>query len=435
MNRDEHDIVNTIRSRAIKLKDNGDLQPLFDKIGDANVVMLGEASHGTHEYYTWRGYISKKLIAEKKFNFIAVEGDWPDCYEVNRYIKNYHGTSKKITDVLFAFDRWPSWMWANWEIASLAEWLRNYNSQVDIDSQVGFYGLDVYSLWDSMEAILGYLEKVDPAAMKVALEAYNCFEPHKGDEGQGYARSLQFVPDTCEKEVIELLQQIRKRIRQYESDHENVFNVEQNALITVNAEKYYRSMLHGGAHSWNVRDTHMAETLQRLMKLYGPKARGIVWEHNTHIGDSRATDMTEEGMFNIGELARKNENYNVFLAGFGSYEGTVVAGKKWDARMEVMDVPRARSGSWEHYLHEAGNENKLLFAENLRDTYLAENYIGHRAIGVVYNPAYERLGNYVPSVIPDRYDAFIYIDRTIALNALHMDADSLKTPETYPFGF
>jgi erythromycin esterase len=422
----DDDIVQSIIERSHLLHETTDLVPLFDKIGDANVVMLGEASHGTHEYYTWRAYISKKLITEKNFNFIAVEGDWPDCYEVNRFVKNYTGTGQSIRDVLQTYDRWPTWMWANWEISALAEWMKKFNEEKSDGNKVGFYGLDVYSLWESIEAILDYLKKADPASVQVALEAYKCFEPHRGDEGQSYARALQFVPDTCEEEVVGLLKRIRERSRHYDTDPENIFNVEQNALITVNAENYYRSMLRGGEHSWNVRDTHMNETLDRLMQLHGPDARAIVWEHNTHIGDARATDMAREGMINIGELARKNSSYKVFLTGFGSYEGTVIAGKKWGANMEVMDVPSAREESWEYYLHNAGGEDRLLLMDDLRDTFFADNYVGHRAIGVVYNPLYEKYGNYVPSVVPQRYDAFIYLDQTEALKPFHLHPDSHK---------
>jgi erythromycin esterase len=430
----EGNIIQCISERSHVLKETGDLTPLFDRIGDSNLVMLGEASHGTHEYYTWRAHISKKLITEKNFNFIAVEGDWPDCYEVNRFVKNYPGSGDTIREVLYKYDRWPTWMWANWEISALAEWLKNYNGELEEGNKIGFYGLDVYSLWESMEAILNYLKKTDPASVEIALEAYRCFEPHKGDEGQSYARALQFVPDTCEEEVVGLLKQIRERSRLYDTDPENIFNVEQNALVAVNAEKYYRSMLRGDEHSWNVRDTHMSDTLARLMQLHGPDAKGIVWEHNTHIGDARATDMFSEGLVNIGELARKNENYQVFLTGFGSYEGTVIAGKKWGAKMEVMDVPPARDASWEYYLHQVGDDDKLLLMDEFHDSYLVENYLGHRAIGVVYNPAYEKYGNYVPSILPQRYDAFIYLDKTEALKPLHLDPDSHKNPETYPFG-
>jgi erythromycin esterase len=430
----DDNIIRSIRERSHLLKEITDLDPLFNKIGDANVVMLGEASHGTHEYYTWRTYISKRLISEKKFSFIAVEGDWPDCYEVNRFVKNYPGTGRTIRDVLQSYDRWPTWMWANWEIAALAEWMKNFNEEQKEGNKIGFYGLDVYSLWESMEAILSYLKKTDPASVDIALEAYKCFEPHKGDEGQGYARSLQFVPNTCEEEVTVLLKQIRERSRHYDTDPENIFNVEQNALITVNAEHYYRSMLRGGSHSWNVRDTHMNETLERLMQLHGPGAKAIVWEHNTHIGDARATDMAQEGMINIGELARNNKNYKVFLTGFGSYEGTVIAGKKWGAKMEEMEVPEARLGSWEYCLHQAGDDDKLLIMDDFNNTYIAKNFLGHRAIGVVYNPVYEKYGNYVRSIIPQRYDAFIYLDKTKALMPFHLHVDSHKMPETYPFG-
>lgn len=223
---------------------------------------------------------------------------------------------------------------------------------------------------------------------------------------------------------------------QYNTDHENVFNVEQNAIVTVNAEKYYRAMIEGGPHSWNVRDRHMADTLERLLDFHGPDAKAIVWEHNTHIGDARATDMADEGMFNIGELARmQHHDEGVVLVGCGSYQGKVIAGKSWGANMRRMEVPPGQKGSWEYLLHQAGEQNKLLIMEDLMQDVFMENHIGHRAIGVVYNPEYEKFGNYVPSILPMRYDAFIFLDETNALHPLHIKPDGHQMPETYPFGF
>ena len=428
-------LVATLKENALALRHDRDLDPLIDRIGDARIVMLGEASHGTHEYYTWRSRITRRLIEEKQFHFIAVEGDWPDAYRLNRYIKHYCAEDVTAADVLKSFDRWPTWMWANWEIAALAEWLKRHNHLRDRSNKIGFYGLDVYSLWDSLDAILKYLQKTDPASLPAAEKAFHCFEPYKTDDGSAYAYASSLVSKSCEDDVIKLLQQLQERTPQYSEDYENAFSTQQNAFIAVNAEKYYRSMIGGMAASWNIRDNHMFETLLRLLEFHGPESRVIIWEHNTHIGDARATDMAAEGMYNIGELARTHFNDGeVFLIGFGSYEGTVMAAKKWGSEMEVMKMPPARKDSWEYYLHQAVGSDSFLLMDDLKSDPDFENYIGHRAIGVVYHPDLERYGNYVPSVLPNRYDAFIYLEKTKALHAFHLKADVQEVPDTYPFG-
>ena len=424
-----------------KLNTSKDLDALLRDIGDKPVVMLGEASHGTHEYYTWRTAISKRLIQEKGFSFLAVEGDWPDCYKINRYIKGYKPArltysggdgGDSINDVLHNFDRWPTWMWANWEVAALAEWLRKYNQPLAADKKVGFYGLDVYSLWDSMYAMVNYLETEDPQAAATVKKAIKCFEPYRENE-QAYAR-YSLTELSCRDKVLDLLREIRMKAQFLDGDREAGFNTEQNALIAVNAEKYYRSMMGFDNESWNVRDTHMMETLDRLLNFHGDNAKGIVWEHNTHIGDARATDMKRAGMINIGQLAReKYGEEKVYLAGFGSYKGSVIAGEEWGASMQEMQVPPARLGSVEEYLHNKKSGNcYLLFSEEEDKKF--ENKLPHRAIGVVYNPDNERYGNYVPSFISQRYDAFIFIDETRALHPMHIKPDGHKIPETYPFG-
>jgi erythromycin esterase-like protein len=428
-------VVNLIKEKSYQLSAPSDLDPLLNKIGDARVVMLGEASHGTHEYYTWRSHITKRLIQEKQFNFIAVEGDWPDAYQVNRYIKHYCADNIKATDILKSFDRWPTWMWANWEIAALAEWLKKYNTSVIPSRKIGFYGLDVYSLWDSLDAILKYLQKTDPAGLPAAEKAFRCFEPYKADDGSSYSYAASLVSSSCEDEVLKLLQDLQQRTPVYNDDYENAFSTEQNAFIAVNAEKYYRSMMRGMSESWNIRDNHMFETLLRLLEFHGPDAKVVVWEHNTHIGDARATDMGDEGMYNIGELARKHfAQAEVVLTGFGSYEGKVMAARKWGGEMEIMNMPDGRRDSWEYLLHEAGTADKLLIMDDFRLHADLHNRIGHRAIGVVYQPAYEMYGNYVPSVLPERYDAFIFLNRTSALHALHRKPGGGEVPDTYPFG-
>ena len=411
-----------------------DLDALLDDIGNRKVVMLGEASHGTHEFYTWRTAISKRLIEEKGFSFIAVEGDWPDCYRINRYVKAYADASGDALSVMHAFDRWPTWMWANWEVVALAEWLRTYNSGKATERRVGFYGLDVYSLWDSMRELVNYLEREDPETAKSVRRAIHCFEPYEDNE-QLYAR-VSLSEHSCRDAVLRLLKDVRTNLPQFDGDREAFFNHEQNALIAVNAERYYRSMMSFDNESWNVRDHHMMETLDRLLGFYGNGAKAIIWEHNTHIGDARATSMKRAGMINIGQLARERYGINdVYLAGFGTYEGSVIAGDFWGAPMQEMDVPPAQNGSIEQRLHqESAQDRYLLFnSEAIRDLY--QSSIPHRAIGVVYDPERERYGNYVASEMANRYDAFLYIDRTRALHALGWQPRSDKMPDTYPFGF
>jgi erythromycin esterase len=433
---DIDEVADLLSHSSTPLENEHDLDPLMEYIGDAKYVLLGEASHGTHEYYTWRMKITQRLLREKNFSFVAVEGDWPDCYRLNRYAKNYPGSGKSAQEVLHSFNRWPTWMWANWEVTAFIEWLQAFNKKLPANKKAGFYGLDVYSLWESMDAIINYLEKNDRHALETAKHAMKCFEPYGYDEGQSYARASMMVPELCEKDVVSLLREIRSKISLYNTDYENVFSTEQNALIAVNAEKYYRAMVHGGPQSWNIRDRHMVATLERLMKFHGKDAKAIVWEHNTHIGDARATDMASEGMVNVGELVtEKYSEDGVVLVGFGSYKGTVIAGRNWGDVMRSVNVPEARERSWEHIFHLAsGGTDRLLMIDKVKDEECLSTHIGHRAIGVVYNPAYEHHGNYVPSIIPMRYDAFIFLDQTRALHPLHIKPDGHQIPETYPFG-
>jgi erythromycin esterase-like protein len=436
MLRGEPTIETTLRDQVLTLsyplEDTEDLEPLLDRIGDARFVLLGEASHGTHEYYLWRARISKRLIEEKGFRFIGVEGDWPDCYRVNQYIQGELGDTT-AKDVLHAFSRWPTWMWANWEIVAFAEWLRGYNDMRPDEEKVGFYGLDVYSLWESLKAVIGYLKQHDPDALPAAERAFRCFEPYEEDP-QEYARATLFVPESCEREVIDLHNTIRQQAAPKADADATALNAVMNAEVIKGAETYYRTMVHGGGTSWNVRDRHMADTLNRLMQFYGSDAKAIVWEHNTHIGDARYTDMASAGMYNVGELVRQeHEPAGVVLAGFGSYEGTVIAAREWDAPMQVMPVPPARPGSWEQALHDMNAEDRLLLFHRPADpTSALAAPRGRRAIGVVSHPACEA-GNYVPTVLPLRYDAFMYLDQTQALHPLHIQPET-TAPELYPWG-
>ena len=430
------ELAREIERISLPLEDPTHLDPLMERIGDARYVLLGEASHGTREYYTWRAEISKRLIAERGFSFIAVEGDWPDCYRVNRFVKGDPDLGGSAHAVLRAFDRWPTWMWANEEVADLAGWMRWHNESRSEGEKVGFYGLDVYSLWDSLYTVINYLQQAAPDAVDAAIGTFRCFQPF-GHDPQEYAWATLMVPHSCEDAVVKMLTELCEKaaaLRSSSADGEAFFNAEQNALVVQNAEHYYRTMVRGDASSWNVRDCHMMDTLERLMAHHGPQAKAIVWEHNTHIGDARATDMARSGMVNVGQLAReRHAREGVVLVGFGSYEGSVIAGRKWGAPMEMMPVPPAQSGSYEEAFHRAGARNHLVILDDAPDGLRQTR--GHRAIGVVYNPENERFGNYVPTVMADRYDVFLYVDRTRALRPLHLRVrPDTEVPETFPSG-
>jgi len=430
--------TDAITQAALPLESPGDLDPLVDVIGDARFVLLGEASHGTSEFYTWRTELSKRLIAAHGFSFIGVEGDWPDCYRVNRYLRHLPDSGTSAEEVLHAFERWPTWMWANREVIGLCEWLSDYNRRRAPEQQVGFYGLDVYSLWDSMRIVVDYLERIDPQLARGARIAYNCFEPYAEDV-QEYARATALVPTSCEDEAVSVLRALRSRAEEFREDgREGYFNAEQNALVARNAELYYRTMVRGGPLSWNVRDHHMTETLERLIAHHGPHSKAIVWEHNTHIGDARFTDMARAGMVNVGQLVREaHRRDGVVLVGFGTHRGTVIAAEEWGLPMQRMHVPAARDGSFEALVHDAAVGDALFLFDGSDNGGVSglDEPLGHRAIGVVYDPHRERWGNYVPTIVPRRYDAFMYIDETRAVDPLHMPVHvGGEPPETYPTG-
>lgn len=415
----------------------------MEAIGDARFVLLGEATHGTSEFYTWRTAISKRLIAEKGFSFIAVEGDWPDCYRVDRFVKGTPRADASAAKALRAFSRWPTWMWANREVVALAEWMRAHNDALPAARRAGFYGLDVYSLWESMAAVIDYLARVDPDAAGAARCAYACFEPYYEDV-QEHARATMLVPASCEDEVVTMLRALRAKASAYpEPSIDGYFSAEQNALVAQNAERYYRTMVRGGATSCNLRDNHMVETLERLMAHHGDASKAIVWEHNTHIGDARFTDMSRQGMVNVGQLVREahgespTDRDGVVLVGFGTRAGTVIAGSEWGAPMQRMRMPVARADSWEDLLHRALDGDGLFIFDGSDDGGVPglDAATDHRAIGVVYNPRAERWGNYVPTLVPRRYDAFLFIDETRALDPLHIPVTAeAEVPETYPSG-
>lgn len=406
--------LEAVRKLSVPLDRRDELHAIVDEVKSARCVLLGEASHGTSEFYTMRTELTKQLILEKGFQFIAVEGDWPSCFEVNRYIKGFRGAAASAEEALQAFDRWPTWMWKNMEVCELVEWLKKHNEGLPADQKVGFYGLDVYSLWESMEAVMQYLEQTGSPHLEEAKKAFGCFEPY-GREGQNYGIAASLYAEGCEDEVVQMLTKLRTKRGLREDPEEAAIDTEINGLVALHAEQYYRAMITDDVGSWNIRDRHMVEALMRTAAFYGEGSKMIVWEHNTHVGDARATDMLREGMVNVGQLVREQLGREaVYAVGFGTYAGRVIAAERWGYEAEAMEVPAGKPGSWEELLHEAGERaNRIvLFAKDEGAAAVLEGMvIGHRAIGVSYHPHDER-GNYVPTILPKRYDAFVHVDHT-----------------------
>jgi erythromycin esterase-like protein len=422
------DSTDAVRSLATPLRSPADLDPLLERIGDARIVAIGEASHGTHEYYAWRAGLTRRLIEERGFSFVAVEGDWPDCYRVNRSVKLREGADEDPRDALDGFARWPTWMWANDDVVEFCRWLRGFNAGRPEEQRVGFYGLDVYSLWDSMHELIGWLREHEPEYVGQAIQALRCFEPF-GEDGAEYAFASRFGPSSCEQAVVDLLHELMREhgTKQFAGDPEGRFSAEQNAAVVAEAERYYRAMVQSSSESWNVRDVHMVDTLDRLLGQAGEKA--VLWEHNTHIGDARATDMAAAGMVNVGQLLRERHGrQDVVLVGFGGYRGGVIAGDEWGAQMRRMPVPAARNGSLEAFLQDILGEDALIVVPHGDRPEWLDRRLDHRAIGVVYRPERERWGNYVPTVVGRRYDAFLYLEDTSPLQPLHLERAEEHVP-------
>jgi erythromycin esterase-like protein len=425
----------TLQIPNYPLRSEKDLDPLLAQIGNARVVLLGEASHGTHEYYTWRAALTKRLMQEKGFNFMAVEGEWADSYRVNNFIKGPRQDSAATVKLLRHYNRWPTWMWGNYEVASLVSWLNTYNQGKPAGRKVGFFGLDVYCLWESLADLMPHVQRASPAAYEAAQKAHKCFQPYSAN-AEAYAQAVASASDNCRNETNRLWQAMEKLTSGAVPKDEALFVAQQHALVAVNGERYYRAAAVSNSESWNIRDRHMMETLRRLLELHGPESKAIVWEHNTHVGDARFTDMASSAEVNVGQLARQQlGRENVFIVGFGSYEGSVIAADSWGAPIKKMTVPAAQPNSWEDILHRLGGPtDKLLLSKDLREVSYLKRRIGHRAIGVVYNPRLERFGNYVPSTIPQRYDAFVFIDKTTALHPIQTPVKGNEPPDLYPSG-
>jgi erythromycin esterase-like protein len=429
---------------------------LADLIGDARVVLIGESSHGTHEFYQARAEITKWLIEEKGFNAVAAEADWPDAYRVNRYVRSL-GEDTSPEEALRGFERFPAWMWRNTVVRDFVGWLRWHNGRCAADGrrQTGFYGLDLYSLHRSMQEVIGYLESVDPAAAARARARYACFDHSAGDDGQAYGYAAAFgAGPSCERQAVEQLVELQRSACDYlrqdgELAHDELFYAQQNAVTVRNAEEYYRGMFAGRVTSWNMRDKHMGQTLAALIEHLdregathpGP-ARIVLWAHNSHVGDARATEVSADGQLTIGQLAREQYGPLCRLIGFSTYSGTVTAASDWGGDAECKAVRPALPGSIEELLHEAGGVSPALGA------FMVEMHDGSpaaaalevvrlgRAIGVIYLPQTERQSHYFHVRPSDQFDAMIHIDSTRALEPLEPNSVWVagQNPETYPSG-
>jgi erythromycin esterase-like protein/predicted phosphoribosyltransferase len=438
-------LVDAVRAAAHPLAgDAKQYDPLMERIGEARFALLGEASHGTHEFYQVRAEITKRLITEMGFMAVAVEADWPDAYRVNRYVRGLSHDLDAV-EALTDFRRFPTWMWRNTVVVDFIEWLRAHNGARSAhEAKVGFYGLDLYSLHASMKAVLRYLERVDPEAAKRARERYSCFD-HFGEDTQAYGLMTRLnLSKSCEEEVLNQLVELRRRAPDYarrdgRPDEDELFGVEQNARLVKNAEAYYRTMFLEEVSSWNLRDVHMAETLDELVAYLsrnGREAKIAVWEHNSHLGDARATDMGRRGELNVGELMREKYGDDAVLVGFSTYQGTVTAATDWGSVAERKQVRPALAGSYEAVFHAADFKRFLLtwrdndlLAANLRAPRL------ERAIGVIYRPETERQSHYFHARLPDQFDAVLHFDETRAVTPLETSAEweAGEVPETFPF--
>jgi erythromycin esterase-like protein len=419
--------IEVVRKQAIPFENvSRGLRPLLDAIGEARLVLLGEASHGTHEFYRIRAELTQALIRERGFSVVAVEADWPDAYRANRWVR---GLSKErgAEAALEDFTRFPRWMWRNAEVVAFVRWLRAHNASRSEDERTGFYGLDLYSMHRSIEAVLAYLDKVDPAAAARARERYACFETFGEDpQAYGWASTLG-MSKTCEEEAMAQLVEMRRGYAG-EDDH---FYAEQNARLIANAETYYRAMFGRRANSWNVRDGHMMETLEALLAHAGPRSRAVVWAHNSHLGDARATEMSARGELNLGQLVRERFGAEAWLVGFTTHAGSVTAARDWGDPAQRRRVRPSIGGSWERLFHDTQLGQFLLIVD--RDALPGERL--ERAIGVIYRPESERFSHYFQARLSEQFNAVIHIDETSALQPLEAWArDEVDLPETYPSG-
>ena len=419
-----------------------DHRPALDHIGNAQIVLLGEASHGTHDFYHERAEITKRLIVEKGFSAVAVEADWPDAYRVNRYVQ-CDSDDVNADQALTGFERFPTWMWRNTVVLDFVEWLRDVNATRNENNRTGFYGLDLYSLFNSMDAVIKYLDRVDPEGARRARYRYSCFE-HFGEDSQAYGYVASFdLQRSCEDEAVNQLVEMQRRAMEYldASRREDFFDAEQNARLVKNAEEYYRSMFRGRQSSWNLRDTHMAETVDALisyLRRHQRQPKIVLWAHNSHLGDARATEMGARGELNVGQLVRQKYSDTSFNVGFTTYTGTVTAANDWDEPGERKRVRPALPDSYEMQFHETQIPRFFLPLRDgpTRSSVLSKQRL-ERAIGVIYRPQTERISHYFRADLPRQFDAVFHFDETRALQPLDLPErrHDVEPPETYPSGF
>jgi len=412
------------------------LDALVERIGDARLVLLGEATHGTSEFYRMRARISRELIERRGFDFVAVEADWPDAMRIHRYVSDAPRSPVEFTP----FSRFPTWMWRNEEVSEFVSWLRARNQkQPEHTRRAGFYGLDLYSLFTSIAHVLEYLDRVDPDAARVARARYGTLTPWQRDPAAYGQAVLSGRYGSSEAAVVDMLRELLQRRLDYAArDGESFFDAAQNARVVAGAEAYYRTMYYGSAASWNLRDTHMFETLQALLAFHGPRSRGIVWEHNSHVGNARATEMSARGELNIGELCRAKFGAGVYAIGFGTDHGTVAAASNWDAPMQRMRVRPAHRDSYERLCHDSGVPAFALPLREPRRREVRDELLSprlERAIGVIYRPETELASHYFTAILPVQFDEFLWFDQTRAVEPLGAERrPSPELPDTYPFG-
>lgn len=412
--------------------ENADLEPLLRRIGNSRVVLIGEATHGTAEFYRMRDRISRALIEKAGFGFVAIEGDWPDAARVDHYVRHMEYPPSEWT----AFARFPTWMWRNAEVREFVDWLRARNAALAPASRAAFHGLDLYSLHDSMRAVLQYLDRIDPPTARVARQRYGCLTPWQSDPAAYGHAALTGKYPACEAEVAKVLVDLMQKRRAYaEHDGERFLDAVQNARLVNDAERYYRTMYYGSRASWNLRDRHMFDTLESLLEHYGPTSKAIVWAHNSHVGNAAATEMSSRGEFNIGELCRKRFGDDVYAIGMGTHAGTVAAASDWDGPMEIKNVRPSVADSYENVCHDTRVASFFLSLRNA-PAGLTRNLHSprlQRAIGVVYRPETELASHYFQAVLPKQFDEYVWFDRSAAVTPF--DVQTLKgMPDTYPFG-
>jgi protein-L-isoaspartate(D-aspartate) O-methyltransferase len=409
------------------------LDMMLERIGDARVVLIGEASHGTSEFYRMRALITRRLIEEKGFTIVAAEADWPDAARIDNYVRHRDAPAADWE----AFARFPTWMWRNEETRAFADWLHGWNASRAENERAGFYGLDLYSLFNSVQATIDYLEDVDPGLARIARERYGCLSPWEADPAAYGRAALTGAYRDCEDEVAEMLADLMRRRQDYaQRDGDRFLDAAQNAALVANAEKYYRIMYYGSRASWNLRDDHMFSTLQNVMNFHGDDSRAVVWAHNSHIGDARATEMSKRGERNLGELCARGFGLDSYRIGFGTDHGTVAAASDWNGPMEVKTVRPAHAQSYERQFHLSGLPGLILPLRAGKELDVATELSRprlERAIGVIYRPETELASHYFEAELPRQFDEYVWIDETSAVSPLEPGREE-GLPETYPFG-